>query len=57
MINPQLINAFVECLLELEDLVCAVDISADEEKEKRYLLNEMSNLLTRIVLEVSREEK
>ena len=57
MISPQLINAFVECLLELEDLVCAVEISADEEKEKRYLLNEMSNLLTRIVMEVQHEKK
>lgn len=57
MINPQLINAYVECLLELEDLVCAVEISADDEKEKRYLLQEMSNLLTRIVLEVQNEKK
>lgn len=57
MISPQLLNAFVECSLELEDLALVPDRSPEEEKEYRHLLNEFGNILTRIVLEVQNEKK
>lgn len=57
MINPQLINAFVECLLELEDLVLVSNRSEEEHKEYKDLLNSLGNLFTRMVLEVKNEEK
>lgn len=57
MISPQLLNAFVECSLELEDLALVPDRSPDEEKEYRHLLNELGNILTRIILEVKTDEK
>ena len=57
MMSPQLLNAFVECLLELEDLALVPDRSPEEEKEYRHLLSELGNIFTRIVLEVQSEKK
>lgn len=57
MISPQLLNAFVECSLELEDLALIPDRSQEEDKEYRQLLTEFGNILTRIILEVQNEEK
>ena len=57
MINPQLLNAFVECSLELEDLALIPDRSQDDEKEYNHLLGEFGRLLTRIILEVTNEKK
>lgn len=57
MISPQLLNAFVECSLELEDLALIPDRSQEEDKEYRQLLNEFGNILARIVLEVQNEKK
>lgn len=53
----QLIPAFVECLLELEDLTCSDNLSEEEEKEKYFLQNELKRLLTRIILEAINEKK
>ena len=57
MISPQLLNAFVECFLEVEDLALVPDRSPDEAKEYRHLMAELGNLLTRIILEVKTNEK
>lgn len=57
MINPQLIDVFVECLLEFEDLLLSTDLSHDDEKEKRFLRGELARILERIILEATCEEK
>lgn len=57
MISPQLIDVFVECLLEFEDLVLSTDLSDDDYKEKQFLRGELSRILERIILEVAYEKK
>lgn len=54
MISPQLLNAFVECSLELEDLALVPDRSPDEEKEYRHLLDEFGAIFTRMVFEATK---
>lgn len=57
MISPQLVNAFVECSLELEDLALVPERTQEEDKEYRELLREFSNIFSRMVLEVKDEKK
>lgn len=57
MINPQLIDAFVECLVEFEDLVLSTDLSKDDYKEMNFLRSELARILQRIILEATHEKK
>lgn len=54
--SRQLLNAFVECLLECEDLATCPERTAEEEKEYKELLDELGSLLIRI-LAVSDEKE
>lgn len=57
MINPQLIDAFVECLVEFEDLALSTDLSKDDYKEMDFLRSELARILQRIILEATHEKK
>lgn len=50
--NPQLIAAFIECVLELEDLACIPEPSPEEKNEYRHYMREFANIFSRMVLEV-----
>lgn len=54
--SRQLLNAFVECLLECEDLATCPERTEEEDREYKELLDELGSLLIRIMA-VSDEEK
>lgn len=54
--SRQILNAFVECLLECEDLATCPERTAEEEKEYKELLDELGSLFVRITA-VQDEEK
>lgn len=49
-VSRQLMNAFVECLLEAEDLACCPERTADEDKEYKELLDQLGSLMQRIMV-------